>query len=635
VPTSGGTVWSVKNIFELKNARNVVVEHNIFENHWKESQPGFSIVLTPRNSNGTCTWCVVENVRFTQNVVRNVAAGINLLGYDAASRPTRQSTNITFEQNLFTGMSTALGGNGWFLQIGDEPRNVTVAHNTIDSNGSAVVYSYGGSATDPREIYGFQMIANAARHGSYGMNGANFSYGNANINGYYPDAVFASNYLAGASVSRYPSGTLVAGLFQNQFADVAAGDYTVRADSILKGAAPDGSDVGAGFAALMAALEGVEAGIGPLVPTGDPTPAPATVDFSSSCSFLQCTFTEASIAGTTPLAGSAWSFGDGSDTSAGSPATHAFAAAGSYTVSLTVTDADGVDTSVSKTVAVEAATAPTGALSVSCTYLVCTYADASTAGSGAITSWSWTFGDGSPALPGPGAGAHAFAAAGTYALTLTVTDLNGLSSSATTTVTVEPPNVAPVAAFSASCVDLSCTFADGSADTDGTIVAWAWTFPSGTSAVAAPTFTFAAPGIHEVTLAVTDDDGALHAVVVPVEVTGRLHAAYSGSTLKWSSKSGNTNYWSADVTAVIHGLNERAIAGATVTAVWSEAVVKTVTCVSDLDGRCTLKSGTLSYRRGTVTLKVTSVVAPGSVYDAPASHDQAGIQTPSLTLIRP
>ena len=43
-------LWSVKNIFELKNARNVVVENNIFENHWKESQPGFAIVLTPRNS---------------------------------------------------------------------------------------------------------------------------------------------------------------------------------------------------------------------------------------------------------------------------------------------------------------------------------------------------------------------------------------------------------------------------------------------------------------------------------------------------------------------------------------------------------------------------------------------------------
>ena len=90
VPTTGGTVWSVKNIFELKNARNVVVEHNVFENHWKESQAGWAIVLTPRNSGGNCTWCVVEYVRFENNIVRHVAAGINLLGYDIRrARPGR------------------------------------------------------------------------------------------------------------------------------------------------------------------------------------------------------------------------------------------------------------------------------------------------------------------------------------------------------------------------------------------------------------------------------------------------------------------------------------------------------------------------------------------------------------------
>src|SRR5688572_6908879 len=79
VPTTAGTVWSVKNIFELKNARIVVVEHNVFENHWKESQAGWAIVLTPRNSGGNCHWCSVEYVRFENNIVRHVAAGINLL----------------------------------------------------------------------------------------------------------------------------------------------------------------------------------------------------------------------------------------------------------------------------------------------------------------------------------------------------------------------------------------------------------------------------------------------------------------------------------------------------------------------------------------------------------------------------
>ncbi len=243
VPTSAGTVWSVKNIFELKNARNVVVEGNVFENHWKESQPGFAIVLTPRNSNGACTWCVVEHVRFEYNIVRNAAGGINILGYDSPSRPTRQTNDVVIRHNVFQ-LTTALGGNGWFLQVGDEPRDLIVEHNTIDSNGNTVVYTYGGTSTNPREIYGLRMSANAAKHGSYGMGGASFAYGNGILTSYYPDHVFTANYLAGGSSSRYPAGNLFAGVFADQFVDAANGDFRVRDGSILRGAAPDGSDIG-------------------------------------------------------------------------------------------------------------------------------------------------------------------------------------------------------------------------------------------------------------------------------------------------------------------------------------------------------------------------------------------------------
>ena len=260
VPTTAGTVWSVKNLFELKNARNVVVEGNIFENHWKESQPGYSIVFTPRNSNGACTWCVVEHVRFESNVVRNVSAGINLLGYDNGS-PSRQAADITIRQNLFTKLSTALGGNGWFLLIGDGPRDVVVDHNTIDSDGSTVVSAYGGSSTDPREIYGFRMTANAARHGKYGINGSYFAYGNGILTAFFPGSVFTLNYLAGGAASNYPPGNLFAGAFTDQFVNAAASDFTVNETSPLKRAAPDGTDVGVDYPALAARVAGVPAGL--------------------------------------------------------------------------------------------------------------------------------------------------------------------------------------------------------------------------------------------------------------------------------------------------------------------------------------------------------------------------------------
>ena len=268
VPTSPGTVWTVKNLFELKNARRVVVEDNIFENHWKDAQSGYSILLTPRNSGG-CAWCVVEHVRFEFNLVRNVAAGVNVLGYDN-SNPSRQTADVVFRQNLFTGLTTALGGNAWFVLIGDGPRDVILEHNTIDSNGNTVLYVYGGTSTDPREVEGFRMVANAARHGSYGINGAYFAYGNAILAGFLPGAVFTANYLAGGSAAKYPVGNLFGGAFIDQFANPAS-DFTVRESSPLKRAAPDGGDIGVDYPALAARIANVVAGTA--APKRPPAPA--------------------------------------------------------------------------------------------------------------------------------------------------------------------------------------------------------------------------------------------------------------------------------------------------------------------------------------------------------------------------
>ena len=205
---------------------------------------------------------MVEHVRFDSNLVRNVSAGINLLGYDSGN-PSRQTVDIAIRQNLFTGLSTALGGNGWFILIGDEPRDVVLEHNTIDTNGTTVLNVYGGTATDPREILGFRMVANAARHRTYGINGSFFSFGSGIINGFFPGAVFTANYLAGGSASRYPAGNLFAGVFDDQYANIAVADYTVREGSLLKRAAPDGGDIGVDHPALEARVATVGAGINP------------------------------------------------------------------------------------------------------------------------------------------------------------------------------------------------------------------------------------------------------------------------------------------------------------------------------------------------------------------------------------
>jgi hypothetical protein len=266
VPTSIGTRWTVKNVFELKNARNVLVEHNIFENNWKKDQAGYAIVFTPRNSGGTCTWCTVEDVTFQYNIIRNVAAGFNILGHDSPE-VTAQANNITIRHNLMFDVTGAMGGNGWFMLIGGQPRDIIVDHNTVDHDGTAFIYAYGGTDDAPKQILGAVVTNNAARHGSYGMGGEFFAYGNAILAGFYPGIVFRANYLAGGSASRYPSGNLFSGTFESQFVDASTHNFQLLPGSPLVQAATDGTNIGADVARVLQVTAGVDSGVRTRAPT--------------------------------------------------------------------------------------------------------------------------------------------------------------------------------------------------------------------------------------------------------------------------------------------------------------------------------------------------------------------------------
>jgi phosphoglycerol geranylgeranyltransferase len=84
----------------------------------------------------------------------------------------------------------------------------------------------------------------------------------------------------------------------------------------------------------------------------------------------------------------------------------------------------------------------------------------------------------------------------------------------------EGNNQAPTAAFSYSCGDLTCSFTDLSADSDGQITSYDWDFGGeGVSSQKNPTYTFSSEGAVEVTLTVVDDVGAEDAVAKQVTLT--------------------------------------------------------------------------------------------------------------------
>jgi hypothetical protein len=79
---------------------------------------------------------------------------------------------------------------------------------------------------------------------------------------------------------------------------------------------------------------------------------------SSACTGLTCQFTDTSTDADGTIVGRSWSFGDGAASSSASPS-HTYSTAGTYPISLTVTDDDGATASTSGSVTVAPIAAPT------------------------------------------------------------------------------------------------------------------------------------------------------------------------------------------------------------------------------------------------------------------------------------
>lgn len=154
----------------------------------------------------------------------------------------------------------------------------------------------------------------------------------------------------------------------------------------------------------------------------------------------------------------AWTFGDGTPVSTATNPPHQYATAGTYPVTLTVTNAQGCTASVTEnvTTAVPSATGaahftiedaagdPT-AIQGQCTGVNFTFQDNTV---GTITSRTWNFGDGSPGVTTNTPPKHPYATAGTYTVTETVTFSDATTATVSQALNVYPsPNISINPAF--------------------------------------------------------------------------------------------------------------------------------------------------------------------------------------------
>jgi PKD repeat protein len=164
-----------------------------------------------------------------------------------------------------------------------------------------------------------------------------------------------------------------------------------------------------------------------------------------------------------------WSLGDGTTSTLLTPGSHAYVAAGTYTVTLTATDSQGLPdpNPPTRTITVLPVTAnapPTGVITAPAGNVTITagqsvsFSGTASDPNGDTVTVLWNFGDGatSTALA---PGAHTFAAAGTFTVTFTATDSHGLPdpNPPSRTITVNPAATAATltqvqtAIFTPSC----------------------------------------------------------------------------------------------------------------------------------------------------------------------------------------
>jgi biofilm PGA synthesis N-glycosyltransferase PgaC len=240
-----GVAWSVKNLFELKNARRVLVDGNVFEYNWPHAQNGFAILFTVRNQDGRAPWSVVEDVMFRGNVVRHVGGGMNILGHDDI-HPSRRTSRIAIVDNIFADVGGSWG-HGRLFQVLDGTDAVVIDHNTAFHTGTPL---FGG---DTRPHTGFIFRNNIVQAGTASISGSGTKAGLATLDRYFPAAIIRRNIFIGGDAEQLPADNFFPGKIDDVGpAPAAHGEGFARLAARYAAAGTDGRDPGAAAIAALA-----------------------------------------------------------------------------------------------------------------------------------------------------------------------------------------------------------------------------------------------------------------------------------------------------------------------------------------------------------------------------------------------
>lgn len=271
-PSYAGIPWTVKNLFELKNARRVWIEGNLLENNWVHAQAGTAILFTVRNQNGKAPWSAVQDVTMINNRLRNTPTAFVVMGEDSPNQ-SQPSQRFLIQNNLFEQIERTA------FTITSAADDVEIDHNTfLPTDYSAFFMTGLGGHDASGKVVGkpckrFKLTNNIMGFGLYGpgVDGGQNTFAEA-----FPELTWDKNLFVGYGEGRaqsamtnkaYPAGSLfepkqtASGASGDAdwpavgFADYPGGNYRLAPKSKYKGLGTDGKDLGVDMDALGAVIK--------------------------------------------------------------------------------------------------------------------------------------------------------------------------------------------------------------------------------------------------------------------------------------------------------------------------------------------------------------------------------------------
>lgn len=233
---------TIKNHFELKNAKRVQFVGNYLENCWDCA----ALTITVRNQDGKAPFSTIEDVLIKDNVVNGAGAGVNVLGKDDTF-PSQTLKRLKVLNNVFLNIGEKdWRGSGYFVQIsGGE--DVLFANNIAFNVGNLTTF-HGDLPKD------FLFRDNVVGHGAYGI------HGHENIKSlagqrFFQNNVIVNNKGVSSGDTSFPNGNFwVSDFSAVGFVNLSQRNFRLAANSRFKGKGLNKTDIGANIESIAASL---------------------------------------------------------------------------------------------------------------------------------------------------------------------------------------------------------------------------------------------------------------------------------------------------------------------------------------------------------------------------------------------